>query len=103
MSHLQTILQTLKQHTLFLNKKKCNFNLPNIEYLGHIISAQGLATDLTKIEALWSWLVLKDVKGLRGFLGITRYYRHFAKDYGKISKPLTQLLKKDNFCWSNKA
>jgi RNase H-like domain found in reverse transcriptase len=61
--------------------------------LGHIISNQGVATDLKKIEAMLNWSFLKTVKQLRGFLGLTCYYR----------KPLTDLLRKDSFKWSTTA
>ncbi|KAL2230104.1 UNVERIFIED_CONTAM: Transposon Ty3-G Gag-Pol polyprotein [Sesamum indicum] len=101
--HLKKVLHLLKEHQLYAKKSKCSFAQKEIDYLGHIISHQGVSTDPLKIECMVKWPIPASVKELRGFLGLTGYYRRFIQGYGAISKPLTSLLKKDAFEWNAEA
>lgn len=96
------MLTLLRDNQLFTNRKKCSFGQEQLEYLGNLISGKGVSADPKKIEAMVNWRQPRDLKGLRGFLGLTGYYRKFVRNYGKLAWPLTQLLK-DSFCWSQEA
>ncbi|KAK1427816.1 hypothetical protein QVD17_16511 [Tagetes erecta] len=96
---VELTLQILQDNHFMVNQQKCSFGLPSIEYLGHIIDGQGVSMDPKKVAAVVDWPVPKSLKGLRGFLGLTGYYRKFVKNYGSIARPLTDLTKKDAFFW----
>ncbi|XP_019240176.1 PREDICTED: uncharacterized protein LOC109220168 [Nicotiana attenuata] len=74
-----------------------------VKYLGHIISGKGVSTDPAKVATMLNWPYPTIVKELRGFLGLTRYYRRFIERFEIISKPLTNLLKKGGFYWNEQA
>lgn len=100
LKHLKIAFAILQEHSLFVKLPKCSFATPQVEYLGHVISAAGVATKPENIEAILNWPIPKTLTKLRGFLGLTGYYRRFVKDYGKICRPLHDLLKKNGFHWT---
>ncbi|XP_071917199.1 uncharacterized protein [Coffea arabica] len=100
LQHLQCVLEILRHHHLKLKESKCAFTVSQIDYLGHVISEQGVIADSSKISAIQQWPIPTTLKELRGFLGLTGYYKKFIQGYGQLAKPLTYLTKKQSFHWS---
>jgi hypothetical protein len=100
LQHLHSVLEVLVQHNLFAKRSKCTFGVSEIEYLGHLISRKGVRVDPSKLEAMVTWPIPQSIQALRGFLGLTGYYRKFIRHYGSLAAPLTALLKKNAFDWS---
>ncbi|XP_076947035.1 uncharacterized protein LOC143618840 [Bidens hawaiensis] len=98
--HLERVLSIMQENKLFAKESKCVFGGRAVEYLGHIISKEGVKTDPGKVEAVQQWPSPKTIKQLRGFFGMAGYYQRFIRSFGMIAKPLTDLLKKDAFRWS---
>ena len=103
LQHVDKVLQLLKEQQLYAKPSKCFFGVKEVEYLGHIVSHEGVKVDPNKIKAMMDWPIPKTLKNLRGFLGLTGYYRKFVQNYGRIAAPLTALTKKDAFSWTPEA
>ena len=95
LENLETILQRCKDKNLTLNWEKCHFMVIEGIVLGHKIFAAGLEVDQAKISIIKTLLPPTTVKGIKKFLGHTRFYKGFIKDFSKISRPLCRLLEKD--------
>jgi hypothetical protein len=93
----------LEEQQLYAKFSKCAFGVQEVEYLGHIVSHEGVKMDPNKIKAMREWPIPKTLKKLRGFLGLIRYYYKFVKNYGQIVSPLTTLLKNEAFSWTQEA
>jgi len=96
LTHLRKVLEQLRKNKLYGKLSKCSFFQKEMEFLGHVISAQGIQVDPKKTQAIDEWVQPKTVTELRSFLGLANYYRKFVKDYAKITGPLTTLLRKDS-------
>lgn len=97
---LRQVLEILHSNKFYIKRSKCFFAHHSMEYLGHVISDKGVATDPSKVDAVVKWPVPTSVKHLRGFLRLTGYYRRFIQHYGVITRPLTELLRKGStFMW----
>ena len=72
----------------------CEFWLEKVSFLGHFVSKEGISVDPTKIEAVRDWIAPKNVSEVRSFLGLVGYYRRFVKNFCRIARPMTPLMKR---------
>ena len=95
------VLQTLREHHLYTKLSKCDFYKREVQYLGHIIWEKGVGVDPAKIKVIIEWNILKDVYGIRSFMGLTWYYHIFIENFSRIDNTITTLQKKGiKFVWS---
>jgi hypothetical protein len=101
--HLRIVLRILRSHQLYAKLSKCEFWLEKIAFLGHILTAEGIEVDPSKVEAVSKWKQPSNISEVRSFLGMAGYYRCFIKGFSSIERPMTELLNKDNkFMWNPK-
>jgi len=82
-NHLRMVLKTLKEHKLYAKLKKCEFWLERVQFLGHIVTKDGISVDPAKVEAIVNWPRPTSVSQVRSFLGIAGYYRKFVEGFSK--------------------
>ncbi|GJS86156.1 putative reverse transcriptase domain-containing protein [Tanacetum coccineum] len=101
--HLKLILELLKKEELYAKFSKCEFWIPKVQFLGHVIDSKGIHVDPAKIESIKDWASPKSPTEIRQFLGLAGYYRRFIEGFSKIAKPMTKLTqKKVKFVWGDK-
>ncbi|GJY04999.1 putative reverse transcriptase domain-containing protein, partial [Tanacetum coccineum] len=101
--HLKMILELLKKEELYAKFSKCEFWIPKVQFLGHVIDSEGIHVDPAKIESIKDWTSPKSPTEIRQFLGLAGYYRRFIEGFSKIAKPMTKLTqKKIKFEWGDK-
>lgn len=91
--NLEIILKTIEEANMKIQIDKCEFMKDEVEFLGFIITQTGIKANQKKVQAIVEMLPPKTVKELRSFLGMAGYYRRFIKDFAKLAKPLTYLLR----------
>jgi len=101
--HLRLVLSVLREKQLYAKLSKCEFWMDEVQFLGHVISTQGIVVDPAKVEAVVKWESPKSAIEIRSFVGLAGYYRRFIEGFSKIVAPLTQLIWKDQpFTWKDK-
>ncbi|GKA16240.1 putative reverse transcriptase domain-containing protein [Tanacetum coccineum] len=95
--HLRIVLEILRQKKLYAKFSKCEFWLQQVAFLGHIVSADGIIMDPSKVEAITKWPRPTTVTEVRSFLGLAGYYRRFVEGFSRLALPLTQLIWVEKF------
>nr|GEW39713.1 putative reverse transcriptase domain-containing protein [Tanacetum cinerariifolium] len=101
--HLKLTLEFLKKEMLYAKFSNCEFWIPKVQFLGHVIDSQGIHVDPAKIKSVKDWASPKSPMEIRQFLGLAGYYRRFIEGFSKITKPVTKLTQnKVKFEWGDK-
>ncbi|MBW0538935.1 hypothetical protein O181_078650 [Austropuccinia psidii MF-1] len=95
-THVSTVLSILCANNLFSKASKCLFHVPSVEYLGYVVSSEGLKMEQAKVQQILNWPPPRNLKVLQSFLGFAKFYRRFIKNYSKNISSLTSFLKKDS-------
>ncbi|GJU35492.1 putative reverse transcriptase domain-containing protein [Tanacetum coccineum] len=99
----KAILELLKKEKLYAKFSKCEFWIPKVQFLGHVIDSRGIHVDPAKIESIKDWASPKTPTEIRQFLGLAGYYRRFIEGFSKIAKSMTKLTQKGiKFDWGEK-
>ncbi|GJX65336.1 putative reverse transcriptase domain-containing protein [Tanacetum coccineum] len=96
--HLKLTLELLKKEQLYAKFSKCEFWIPRVQFLGHVIDSQGIHVDPAKIESIKDWASPKTAMEICQFLGLAGYYRRFIEGFSKIAKRMTKLTQKKKLC-----
>ncbi len=102
--HVTQVLEQLRKHQLYLKLEKCEFHCPTVQFLGYIISADGIQMDQGKVQAIRDWPQPQSVKELQRFLGFANFYQRFIKKFSLLSAPLTSMIrcKPKSLSWTPK-
>ena len=87
--HLRVVLDLLRKHDLYAKLSKCEFNKPELQFLGHIVGRDGIKMEPQKTAVIDAWPVPRDIHQLRSFVGLATYSRRFVQGYSKLVSPLT--------------
>ncbi|MBW0488471.1 hypothetical protein O181_028186, partial [Austropuccinia psidii MF-1] len=95
-NYVSTVLSRCRTNNLFANASKCLFHVSSVEYLGYVVSSEGLKMDQEKVQKILNWPPPRNLKALQSFLGFANFYCHLIKNYSNKISSLTSFLKKDS-------
>ncbi|MBW0530026.1 hypothetical protein O181_069741 [Austropuccinia psidii MF-1] len=95
-THVSTVPSRLRVNNLFSKASKCLFHVSSVEYLGYVVSSEGLKMDQAKLQQILNWPPPRSLKALQSFLGFANFYFRFIKNYSKKISSLTSFLNKDS-------
>ena len=91
---VKDVLNRLQQKGLTVSPEKCVWKTDEVEFLGYVVGSSGIKMSTTKVDAVLSWKAPNSLTEVQSFLGFANFYRRFIKDYFKVARPLTELMKK---------
>ena len=94
-THVETVLQLLRENKLYAKQSKCEFFRSSVSFLGHVVSADGVGMEADKVKAVRDWPIPTSVHDIRSFLGLAGYYRRFVRNFSAIAAPLSDLVRHD--------
>lgn len=100
LEHIRYVLGIFRKHKLFGKLSKCTFDVTTVEYLGHILSREGVSVEPYKVQNVLEWPRPRNKNEVQSFPGFVNYYRRFIRDCSKISKPLTEMTGSQEFNWT---
>ena len=92
---LDRVFSLLAKHKLYLKEKKCSLFLKKVNFLGHVVSADGVAMETGKVDVVQKWPTPTTVTHVQQFLGLCNYYRRFILRFSEVASPLTLLTRKE--------
>ena len=99
--HVMQVFKKLNAYNWHVKSKKCALSLPEVEFLGHVVLADGIKVAQTKVDAVAQWPIPICVWDVQAFLSLANFYRQFVHRFADIAHPLTDLTRKDTeFVWS---
>lgn len=98
---LEEVIGRLRRAGLKLKPSKCELLQKQVNYLGHIVSEAGIATDPAKVQDVMDWPAPTEISELRAFLGTVGYYRQYIPNFATLAAPLTRLTGNIDWCWDH--